>query len=304
MQMKLLTSRLKYFQPQLGIARQVNMHRSSHSSSQVSRTRMDVSVLGVKHELLPRLCLDGVPHSPDTPGKSIKHCPHIPSFLHGDNPQLVLLVDPVEEGLVHIVEDTPALRPVPLHPSNLQIRVTRHEQKMIIHQLLPHFLVHPSEREVGTCKVILQVSEGLFHQVLHPKPLLPGNSRRQTKPINRSTNSDTSVVNWCLGVDVPLDLIHIHVTRVHRLGGDAMVLLDEGIKHLSKVLVRVPITGINTTMLVVKLYCTGNSFTERKTRGCSFHFAELLPNRLGDILGHERAFGLDIREVRHVRRKG
>merc|ERR1711970_893659 len=50
---------------------------------------------------------------------TVEHSSNIASTLHGDDPELVLLVDPGEEGLVLVVEDTAALWPVTLHTSHL-----------------------------------------------------------------------------------------------------------------------------------------------------------------------------------------
>ena len=58
---------------------------------------MDVAVLRVFHEVLPRLLLDGVLHGLDTSGQAVKDLLHVAALLHGDDPQLVLLVDPGQE---------------------------------------------------------------------------------------------------------------------------------------------------------------------------------------------------------------
>ncbi len=54
-------------------------------------------------------------------GKTVEDGPDVPALLHGDDAELILLVDPGEEGLVPVVEDAPPLRPVTLHPSSDQI---------------------------------------------------------------------------------------------------------------------------------------------------------------------------------------
>ena len=49
-------------------------------------------------------------------------------LLHGDDPELVLLIYPGEEGLLLVVEEAPALRPVPLHGSNLEVGIPGYEE--------------------------------------------------------------------------------------------------------------------------------------------------------------------------------
>ena len=45
------------------------------------------------------------------------------------------------------------------------------------------------------------------------------------------------------------------------IGADSVVLLDERIKDSSEVLVGIPISSIDTAMLVVEFDCAGNGFS-------------------------------------------
>ena len=58
------------------------------------------------------------------------------TLLHGDDSELVLLIDPSEESLLLIVVDPPALRPVPLHTSNSEVSVSRDKEEVVINKLL------------------------------------------------------------------------------------------------------------------------------------------------------------------------
>merc|ERR1719391_341604 len=160
----------------LGPSWEVDMNRSSHACSEVRWAGVDVSVPFVQHEIVTRFLLDGILHSLDTSCQSVKHLLDISALLHGDDPQLVLLVDPGQESLVLVVENSTTFRPVPLHASNLEVRITRHEQEMIINQLLSDLLTHSSEREVRSGEVSFKVCKCLLHQVLHVNPLLLGDS--------------------------------------------------------------------------------------------------------------------------------
>merc|ERR1719250_568896 len=197
----------------------------SHTSSQVGWAGVDITILWVKHEILSRFGFDRISHGLDATSKTVKDSSDISSTLHGDDPELIFLINPGKEGLVLVVEDTTALGPVSLHSSSNQISVTRDEKEVIIDQLLANLLVHTSEWVVGASKVTSQVSKSLFHEVFNSKSLLPGDSRRETKSINRSSNSDTGGVNWCSRVNVSLNLPNIHVTCVDSIRRDAMVLL-------------------------------------------------------------------------------
>ena len=157
--LELLASLLQTWQTFLGVTWQINMNRGSHPGAQVGGAGVDVAILGVQHELLPRLLLDTVTHSSDATSQTIKHSLHISTLLHGDDPQLVLLVDPHQEGLLLVVEDPSALGPVPLHAGGLEVLVPGHEEEVIVHQLLSDGLLLQGEQELVRSET--EVSGGL-----------------------------------------------------------------------------------------------------------------------------------------------
>merc|ERR1719422_123731 len=57
-------------------------------------------------------------------------------------------------------------------------------------QLLSNLLTHPGEWKVSSCKVTLKIIKSLLHQVLNIQSLLLGDSGRQSKSINVSSNPD------------------------------------------------------------------------------------------------------------------
>merc|ERR1719474_2625381 len=301
LKVKLLASGSKNLGSQLGPAWEINVNRSSHSCAKVCRAGMDVTISFIQHKVMSRFLLDRILDSLDTSCQPVKHLLDVASLLHGDDPQLVFLVDPGQEGLVLVVEDSSALWPVPLHASNLEIWVSGHEEEVIINQLLPHLLTHSSERKVGTSKVTLEVGKGLLHQVLDVNSLLLGDSGRETESINVATDTDTGRVDGCLLADGAFDLAGIHVACVSGISCNTMVLLDQWVEHVREDLVRVPISSINATMLIIELNSTCDGFGEREPRGDSLGSVELLPDGFGDILGHQGVLGLDFWEgIRHL----
>ena len=103
---------------------------------------------------------------------------------------------------------------------------------MVIDQLLPDLLTHAGEGEVGTGQISLKVGKSLLHKVLHINPLLLGDARGETKAVNVPADPDPGRVDWGGGVDGALDLAGVHVAGVGGVCGNAMVLLDQGIKHV------------------------------------------------------------------------
>ena len=102
-----------------GPSGKVDVDGGPHACAQVGGAGVDVSVLLGAGVILASLSLDGISDSLDATGKTSEDTLDISSLLHGDDTGLVLLVDPHEEGLGVIVEDSTALGPVTLHTSNL-----------------------------------------------------------------------------------------------------------------------------------------------------------------------------------------
>merc|ERR1712223_647807 len=99
-------------------ALKINVDGGPHASAEVGGAGVDVAVLLVKAEVLARLLLDRLLDGLDTLGEPGEDLLNISSLLHGDDTELILLVDPDEEGLVPVVEDTTSLGPVTLHTGN------------------------------------------------------------------------------------------------------------------------------------------------------------------------------------------
>ena len=167
------------------------MYRGPHPSPEIGRAGVDVSVLGVKHEVFARLCLDRLLHSLDALRQSHKHSLDVTAFLHGNDPQLVFLVDPDQECFLLVVEDAAPLGPVALHPGRLQVPVSGHEEKVIVHKLLPVLLGEAAQGEVAAGQVPSQAGEGCPHQGLHLAALVPRDARGEAEPVDGAANADS-----------------------------------------------------------------------------------------------------------------
>jgi len=296
LKMKFLTSGLELVNTKLSPSWEINMDRCSHSSTKIGWARVDVTILGIKAEVLSRFLLDRVTNSLDSSCKSLKDTLDITSLLHGDNSELILFINPNEEGLGIIVEDTTSLRPISFHTSNSKISITRNKQEMIINKLLSDLLIHSSKRVVFSSKITREGRCSTLHEALNSKTLILSDSRRQSKSINGSTNSDSCRMDWDISIDISLDLWSIHVRCVLRVSRDSMIFLDDWVKDWSKVLVWIPVTSIDSTMLVVKFNSTGNSLNQCKSRCLSLDSLQLLPFVLCDMLCNKGVCRLDVGE--------
>jgi len=95
---ELLASCLECWEALLGPARQIHMDRGTHSGTKIGGAAVEVSILLTQHEVLARLSFDRVLHSLDTSGEPLEDSLHVSTLLHGDDSQLILLVNPNQEA--------------------------------------------------------------------------------------------------------------------------------------------------------------------------------------------------------------
>jgi len=281
-----------------GPAGQVHVDGGTHASAQVGGAGVNVAELGAEQELLAALSLDGVTDSSNAPGETLKDTLDITALLHGDDTELILLVDPDKEGLVLVVEDATALGPVALHASDLQVGVTRHEKEMVIDELLAGGLVHAGQGVVAASQIAGQLGEGVLHEGLNIDTLLLGDSGGKTKALDAAADADPGRVDGNIGLDVAGDFAGVHVGGVLEVSSKAMVLADEGVEDFSKVDVGVLVTSIDAAMLVVELNGASNGLGQGELGSLGHDASQLVPLLLGDVLSHQRVLGFDVREGR------
>ena len=81
-----------------------------------------------------------------------------------------------------------------------------------------------------------------------------------------------------------------------------MGFLDQRIKDISKVLIGIPVSSIDTTVLVVKLDGTGNSLRQSEARGLGLDVLQFVPFGLGNMFSNKRVLRLNIGEFSRSRR--
>jgi len=299
LQVKGLTPGLQAINAVLGPAGQVNVDGGTHASAQVGGARVNVTELGGEQEVLARFSLNGVTDSLDASGETLEDSLDITSLLHGDNTELILLVDPDQEGLVGVVEDTTALGPVTLHTSDLQVGVTRHEEEMVIDELLADLLIHTGQGVVGTSQVTFHFGESVLHQSLNIDTLLFGDAGGKTESLDGAADTDSARVDRYISLNIASDLGGVHVRGVLKVRRESMVLADEGVEDISEVNIGVLITSIDTAMLVVEFNGAGNSLGQGELRGLGDNLVELVPFVFSHVLGNQGVLGLDFGERSH-----
>ena len=120
-------------------AGQVDVDRAAKSCAAVSGARSNVAKMVVMGEL--GNLLDGGCSS----GKTLEHSTNVSTRLHGNDTELILLVDPDEESLGVVVEDATAGGPVavetagleeaitlPKMQNNIQLNISAHEKRALV----------------------------------------------------------------------------------------------------------------------------------------------------------------------------
>jgi len=257
---------------------------------------VNIAIFGIKAEISSRLSLNRVTNGFDTTGKTFKYSIYVSSHFHRNNSKLIFFIHPDQERFCCIVENTTTLWPVTLHAGNLKVGVTRHEKEVVINKLLTDLFIHTSQRIIFAREISRKCLKGCLHEVLNAHTLLTGDTRRETKSINGSAYTNSDGVYWYIRDNISLDLLDIHVRCVSVIGADTVILLDDGVEHLSKVPVTVPITSIDTTVLVVKHSSTGNGLLQGEAGGGSFDATKFLETSFSYMFGYETVFGLDLHE--------
>ena len=120
----------------LGKIWKFNMNGCSKSSSKIGWARCDITEMIIVSEF--SLCLD----LSSCDGESTENSSNVSSLLHWNDSELILLVDPDQECLFLVVENTSASWPVSVETTGLQESVPFLEEEVIGNQLSLLFFGH------------------------------------------------------------------------------------------------------------------------------------------------------------------
>lgn len=110
---------------------EAHVDRRSHTGANVGRARRQIPkslVVGKFDNFLDLLAGSG---------ETREHCTEIRTLLHGDDSELVFLVDPNEERLLVVVENATTLRPVPVETRSLQETISLLEKEVVFNKRFP-----------------------------------------------------------------------------------------------------------------------------------------------------------------------
>merc|ERR1719223_1206255 len=96
--------------------------------------------------------LDGLAGS----AESVEDTLDVGTVLHGDDSKLILLVDPDDERLGGVVENTSARRPVSVEVASLEESIALLEKEVISDELNSDIFLHTLERIELTLEVLIE----------------------------------------------------------------------------------------------------------------------------------------------------
>ena len=210
--------------------------------------------------------------------------------MHGDDTQLVFFVDPDEERLVIVVEDTTASRPVAVKATRLQEPVALLEQEVVINELVLHLPAHSVQWVELALKVTLERAACL-HDLFHDLISLFVCDARTKRIIGKvATNSDTCRIDqgaFFLGERRAPELASVHVGDMVCTRAVTMIVFNDSVKEPAEGFVGVGRACVASDAGVDVLAAGEDAYLERDA-GLVLHFPIAVPDILRKVLAHER----------------
>jgi len=262
---------------------QLDVHRSAHASSQVGRARSDVTEMLVVGKLGNLFDLGG------GSGETFKDLSDVGAHLHGDDAELILFVDPHEEGLVVVVENTTRLGPFSFEAARLQVLVTALEKEVICNQLFPFLFSHGAERVVLALELAFELRQGCDHLLLNFATLLrrASSSEWVVRQVSGDTNACRVDHFVFVGGEVgAVELRVVHVGNVFGAGPMSVILLNDLVKEGRESVVPLVATCVDANARVGPFAARENALLERVSKTVFLVLAGF-PDVAGEGLGEQ-----------------
>ena len=222
---------------------QLDVHGGAHTSAEVGGARGDVAKMLVVGELSLLLNLSS------SDGEALEHLTDVGAVLHGDDTELILLIDPDEESLGVVVEDTTSLGPFTLETGTLKILVTTLEKEVVRNKLLLLALGHGGERVVLTLELTGELVESRDDLALNFTALLSCNTSAQGVVSEITGDTDSSRVDHSVLIGREVGASQLGVVHVRDVLGCwrvSVILRDDLVEERSEGVVALVATSVDT----------------------------------------------------------
>jgi len=182
-------------------------------------------------------------------GKSLENFVDVGTLLHGDNSKSILFVNPNEEGLGIVVEDTSGFGPLTLETARFEVLVTTLEKEVIGNERLSLTISHLTERVVLTLKISIKLGESFRYFTFNFLTVSSVDVGTERVISEVSSNTDSSGVDHGIlisGESRGVQGLGVHVKNVLVLRGVTVVTLDDLVEERGELIVTVVTTGIDT----------------------------------------------------------
>jgi hypothetical protein len=236
----------------------------------------------------------------NTSRESLEDFTDVRAGLHRDDSELILLIDPDEESLAVVVEDTTSLGPVSLEEGRLKILVVALEEEVILSELLLLGGGKVAERVVLALKVTSELGKSSNNLSLYLLSLLSGNSGAKRVLSEVSANTDTGWVDHLVlirGESGAVQLSVVHVTDVLISLVVAVIFINYFIEERSEGVVRVVGASVDTDARLSPLGARVDSLLKCESI-LIFLVLELFPKLGSKAAGEERLSSSgEVREI-------
>jgi len=263
---------------------EVDVDGGSETGSKVSWAVGDITEMFVVGELSLGLNLVG------GISESRENLFDVGTLLHGNNSELILLIDPDKESLGVVVIDSSSLWPVSLETAGFKIFISTLEKEVIGNETVLLSFGHLGERVIFTLKITFEFTKSRGDEGFDLESLLSGNGSSEWVGSQVSSNSNSSGVDHLVLVSWErwaVKLVVIHGGGV--LGSDSMsVILSDNLVHeWGESIVRVVGSSVDTNTRVGPFSSGEDSLFERETVFVSSVFA-CFPDIWGKALLEKR----------------
>ena len=124
-------------------------------------------------------------------GKTFENGSDISTWLHGDNAELILFVDPDEESLGIVVEDTSASGPVAVQAASFEESISLLEKEVIVDELGLDLFGHTVKGVEGTLKIAFKGGASLNNSLHDLVALLVGDTGAERVSSNIPSDSNS-----------------------------------------------------------------------------------------------------------------
>jgi len=228
----------------LGHVGELDVDAGAETSAQVRGAGQDVAEMLVPHVGVAALLHQGLDLG-QALAETLEDSLDITTLLHGDDAEMVLLVDPDQEGLGVVMPDTATVGPVTGHTgAGEEGRDGLVEEEVIVDQLILLGVGHLGKGVVLALELTLEAGEGIDGDLLDGATLTARAVGGKGDSLDGATGADAGRENVLLVEDAALKVVGVQVGLVLGvLAVSVVTAVNDGVKKISENFVGLLITG-------------------------------------------------------------